>query len=147
MSIQQEVEKFALQNFAILQSDYNFKPPRVKRESWITTVDFMRDDIAVELEIDWREFDVFLLIVRLEAGRLPKGYYISGGKKCRVYLLNLIKERQWSVDQTLVSQIRSRPAHPRVREAGDLKAKVANYLELLLSCISQILAEGKRLFE
>lgn len=147
MSVQQEVERFALQNFAILQSDYNFKPPRIRREGWITTVDFIRDNIAVELEIDWREFEVFLLIVRLEAGRIPKGYYISGGKKRRVYLLGLIEERQWSVDRTLVSQIRSKPKDPRVREVNALRAKIANYLKLLLSCISQILAEGERLFE
>jgi hypothetical protein len=147
MSVQQEIEEFALQSFAVLQSDYNFRPPRVRREGWITWIDFFRDNIAVEVEIDWREFDVFLLIVRPEAGKLPKGYYTSGGKKCRVHLLTLIKERRWSIDQTLVSQIRSGPTESHARELSHLKVKLANYREILLSHIGQILAEGEKLFE
>lgn len=148
MSVQQEVEEFALQSFAVLQSDYHFKPPRIRREGWITWIDFIRDDIAVELEIDWREFDVFLLIVRLDGGKLPpKGRYICDGKKCRIYLLNLIEEKQWVVDRAIVSRIRSRPSDPHIREAGYLKAQIANYLELLLSCISRIFAERSNLFE
>jgi hypothetical protein len=147
MLIQQEIEEFALQSFSILQSDYNFRPPRVRRESWITWIDFFKDNIAVEVEIDWRDFGIDLFLVRLEAGRLPKGLYRSGGKQCRVHLLTLIREKQWSVDQTIVSQIRFGPADPRVREVGHLKVQLCNYRKLLLSCMSQILAEGENLFE
>ncbi len=142
MFTQQEVEHFVIQKFAVLQSEYNFKPPKVKKEGWITRIDFIKGDIAIEVELDWREFDVFLLIVRLEAGKLPQGYYISDGKRCRQHLLTLIKEKRWPVDQALVSQIRSRArTDPRKRETGELKTRIASYQVLLLSCLSRILAE------
>ncbi len=147
MSVHQEVESFALQQFVILQSNYGFSPPQVRRKGWITWIDSIRGEIAVELEIDWREFDVFLLIVRAETGRLPKGYYISDGKRCRVHLLNLLREKEWGVDHVLVSQVRSGSSDPRRRDAASLQSKTAVYFRLLLSCINQILAEGERLFE
>ncbi len=146
MSIREEIEHFALQKFTVLQNRYSFTPPKVNRESWITRVYSVWGGLAVELEIDWREFDVFLLIVRLEAGRLPKGYYVSSSGKCRVHLINFIERKGWPVDQALVSRIRSILPDPRRREAADLQAKIDSYFELLLSCIDQILAEGDNLF-
>ncbi len=147
MSIQEEIEYFALQKLGVLQDRYNFTAPKVKREGWLTRVYSTWKGLAVELEIDWREFDVFLLIVRLEKGRLPKGYYVFSGRECRVHLINLIERKGWTIDQTLISRIHSILLDPRRREATDLQTKIDNYFELLLSCIDQILVGSYTLFK
>ncbi len=147
MSIHEEIENFTLQKFGVFQDRYNFTAPKVKREGWLTRVYSTWKGLAVELEIDWREFDVFLLIVRLEKGRLPKGYCVSSGRECRVHLINLIERKGWSVNQTLISRIRSISLDPRRREATDLQAKIDSYFELLLFCIDQILVGSDDLFK
>lgn len=142
MSTREEIEQFGLQVFAFLQNEYGFNLPKVRKEAWVTRIDFIGEKIAIELEIDWREVDVFLLIVQLEAGKLPKGYYVSNGKKCRVHLLTLVQEKKWAVDQAIISQIRSQQAH----SVNELIPKIEAYSELLYSCLTEILAEGEALF-
>jgi len=143
MSIREEIEQLSLQAFTFLQKEYGFKPPKIRRETWMTRMDFIYGKIAIELEIDWRESDVFLLIVRLEGGNLPKGYYVSGGKRTRVHLLTIIERKSWPVDQSLISQIRSH----RGRSASELTSKVEAYSKLLRFCLAQLLAAGDTLFE
>jgi hypothetical protein len=59
---------------------YGFSTPLVKSEDWSTTITLMLTRIALEIEMDWRDFDIFVLIVRLENGNLPCGYYVSNGR-------------------------------------------------------------------
>lgn len=70
MSEQVEIEKWVINQFAELTS-YGFSEPIIKREDWSTVIDWLGTGIALEIELDWREFDVFFLIVRLEGGQLP----------------------------------------------------------------------------
>lgn len=147
MSVQQEIEHFIVQEFAVLQSKYGFQPPTFKRQGWITSIDLANDGIAIEVEVDWREFDVFLLVVRLEAGQLPRGYYVSNGKRCRIHLLTLIEERHWPVDQGLISRVRRQVgADTRERRVEDLMNRIVDYRAILLSCLDKILAEKEGIF-
>lgn len=147
MSVEQRFTQYVLCELAVLVNEHEFRPPTISVD-WITRIDFLRDSIAIEVEIDWRELDVFFLVVRLEDGRLPEGYYVSRGRRSRVHLLNLIVERKWAVDHELVSRIRMRnKVDPRKRDIECLKAQVLDQRALLLSCIDQILAENVGLFD
>jgi hypothetical protein len=85
MTLQQSVEAAAVDKFGFLVSRYRFQPPSIEREWYKTSVCYLTEDTGVEIELDWVDSDVFLLLVRLEGGRLPKGYYVSGGRECRVH--------------------------------------------------------------
>lgn len=145
--MRQEVENFIIQQFGILQNQYGFDAPEIRRNSWTTRIDFKKGDIAIELEIDWREFEVFLLIVRLESGEMPKGYYMSGGKKCRLHFLTLARKRGWPIHKSPHAQPRTGMSSARNREINYLKSRITDYLDMLLSCIDLLLVEGRKLFD
>lgn len=53
---------------------------------------FVLPDYFIEVEIDWREQAVFTLLGRLQAGKIPDGYYTdSSGKRCRWHLAQLLE--------------------------------------------------------
>jgi hypothetical protein len=93
MSERKELTSFALAEFKPLVDEYGFKDPSIANEGWMTRIDYLGSNLGIELELDWRDFAFFVLVVRLENGRLPGGYYVSNGKKCRKHLLSLLDER------------------------------------------------------
>jgi len=147
MSEQAEIESWLKSQFAEL-ADYGFSEPVVKREDWNTVVDWLGTDIALELELDWREFDVFLLVVRLEDNQLPQGYYVSNGKPCRFHLQKVIKEKGWSVplDEMRVISTNGKRGHSQKPSVDSLKKRVLAYKAVLKSCIDQLLADGRTIF-
>lgn len=85
-----EVTEEAIKSFAFLKSEYGFTGPSICEESWKTSVAFLGETIGIELELDFRDMGVFVLVVRLENGNLPGGYYVSEGKKVRLHLEKFI---------------------------------------------------------
>lgn len=147
MYVQEPLEQLVVHEMAFLERDYGFRLAQTETEGWITRVDYLRDEIAIEVEVDSRETDLFLLLVHLDEGRLPNGYYVCNGKRCRIHLLTLIEMMRWPVDPTLVQHIRALAKKGlRERRREDLEAKLADYRDLLVSCIDRILAENGRLF-
>lgn len=140
-----ELERYTTEQFAFLEKDHGFRPPQISRDPY-TVFDYLREPIAVELQIDWREGWVFVLIVRLEGGQLPKGYYMSEGRKVRVHLLNTVRERKWGVDQKLLSRLRAE-AKVRAESIEDFEAKVVDARMLVEACIDRILEENVALFQ
>ncbi len=54
-------------------------------------VTFLMPGFFIEVEIDWREQAVFALLGKLEAGKIPNGYYTdSSGRRCRWHLAQLL---------------------------------------------------------
>ncbi len=92
MSEKEEIEEWVIDQFSKLEN-YGLSRPVIKRDDWTTSVDWLGADIAIEIELDWREFDAFVLVVRLENRQLPQGYYVSNGKPCRFHLQKVIQER------------------------------------------------------
>ena len=143
---QQELERFVAEQFAFLV-ERGFRAPTVAKEGWITRVDFVYDSIASEVEVHWRELDIFVLLVRLEAGRLPQGYYVSRGRRSRVHLLTLVAERKWPADSQVVSRLHaSAPAGARKSNIADLEDKISAYRALVLQCLERIVEESEYLF-
>ena len=96
MSEQEELTSFALSEFQPLVDEHGFKNPLVSNEDWMTRIDYLSSNLGIELELDWRDFAFFVLVVRLDNGKLPNGYYVSNGRKCRKHLLSVLNERDLS---------------------------------------------------
>lgn len=147
MSEQAEVENWVTEQFAEL-SGYGFSGPVVRRDDWSSVIGWFGLDIAIELELDWRELEIFVLIVRLDDGQLPQGYYIANGKPCRFHLQRVVKEKGWfhaSDEMELISTIGKRESS-RKPSMENLKKRVLAYKAVLISCMDQLLAEGRAVF-
>lgn len=148
MSFQNDLVEFAKQEYSFLCNEYGFNQPIISKEGYSTTLDFLEKNLAIELEFEWREFCVFLLVVRLTNNDLPTGHYIYLGKRVRLPLIQLIEERSWQVDKNLIVQIKQIGHKKRINlSPDDLKAQVSLYNKLLRSCINKILEEGVKIFD
>src|SRR3990170_7712197 len=91
----EKITKLIQDEFHSLSDNHDFGFPVVVNGRWGTQIEFLSADIEIEIEIDWRESQAHVLIVRLEGGRLPKGYYVSNGRVCRKHLVNIARELGW----------------------------------------------------
>ncbi|MBC6458888.1 hypothetical protein [Actinomadura sp. HBU206391] len=51
-----------------------------------TVLAYVRPEITLELELDWREETAFMLVCRTVGGRPPPGYYRHDGRLMRMHL-------------------------------------------------------------
>jgi len=138
MSQQKEITAFVLDEFSELVSRWGFQSPKVSEEDWMTRIDYIKGDLAFEIELDWRDFDLFVLLVRLENGQLPSGYYVSNGRKCRKHLNNVIREQRWG--QVLPAPLR------KTRDVADIKDTAAQAKRAFLEHLERIAQAGDALF-
>lgn len=139
MSQQEDLLNRVLAAFADLAQHKGFKQPAVSKEDWMTRVDYLHEDIAIELELDWRDFDIFTLIVRLENGALPNGYYVSNGKKCRKHLTNIYTEQGWAKPSSKVSQ-------GGKRTEADFRRAIETSKDLVMERLPDLLGKRETLF-
>ncbi len=129
---------------------FGFSEPVISHEDWSTTVTFMLSNIALEVEIDWRDFDIFILIVRLENGALPNGYYVSEGMPCRYHLQKVITDRKWSVDQNalaMISQGKKGKRQNSKQSEDAMLDRFCVYKKVLDSCIDKLVDENEMIFK
>jgi hypothetical protein len=69
-----EGESLVLHTFAFLQEEWGFSHPILAQNPWSTTIAYLSKEIGTEIELDWHDLDVFILVARLDEGKLPKGY-------------------------------------------------------------------------
>jgi hypothetical protein len=109
----------------------------------------MLTDIALEIEIDWRDFDLFVFIVRLENGNLPSGYYVSEGRPCRYHLQKVIADKKWGVDQEALAMIspgnKGKRQSTKRTENGMLD-RFRAYKKVLDSCVKNMVQDGETIF-
>lgn len=142
MSQLKEIEDFALSEFGILLVEHGYSAAEFARDDVKTRIEFFKNDIAVEIELDWRDFIAFVLLVRLKDGKLPNGYYVAEGKKCRKHLGKVVQEQGWKTPPgPRFDRRQSRP-----RNAADLKGVLLQYKEQLAACISDLDSVGVSIF-
>lgn len=84
-------------------------------DGWNYTLSYLACDqgIAIEFEIDYQDFDVFVLITILEDGKLPNGYYMNRGKRVSVHIEQLLEDgKVYSGDWRTISEIRKESKVP-----------------------------------
>ena len=131
-----DLVQFATHTFAFLHEEYSFALPTIDDDDWsATNVGFLSKDIAVEVTLDWRERDVFVLLVRLEKGEMPeRGYVSSSGKVIRIHALGVVEREECTADQAV--QARSRIL---AREKKRLEQRTVEFMKSQLEDNSQLL--------
>jgi hypothetical protein len=104
MGDQKQIEISVEERFSFL-SESGFTQIKVKRSSLITTISFLTEKIGIQIEIDWRERGVFVLLAKLDEGELPKGYYASMGQTVRISLVDYLKKLKKSGTEIDIPQI------------------------------------------
>jgi hypothetical protein len=123
--------------FSELIKKWYFEGPLIIKEDWMTRILFSHVDIGFELELDWHENSAFGLVVRLENGKPPSGYYVSNGKRCRKHLQNVAHELGWRNE-----------VHPRGSKKFDrsMKTDIAALAHLLIPNTEDLLSRGASIF-
>lgn len=81
----------ALEQFLFLEEKKGFATPIIKKDIWITTLTYLKNEIGIELELDFRDLDFFVLLVKVNNGELINGYYVSDdGEKIRIHLEEIV---------------------------------------------------------
>jgi hypothetical protein len=127
----------AAEAFSELVKKWHFNGPLVIKEDWMTRILFSHVDIGFELELDWRENSAFGLVVRLEDGKPPSGYYLSNGRRCRKHLQNIARDLGWRND-----------VRPRGNKKFNqsMKADITALAHLLFPNIEDLLSRGASVF-
>ena len=139
MSQQKEITEFVLNEFSELVTRWGFQPPKVTEEEWMTRIDYLKGDLGFEIELDSRDFDLFALLVRLENGHLPEGYYVPSGRKCRKHLNNVIREQRWAY-------VPPQAPSSGIRTVAEIKQIADEAKHALLAHLDRIIRAGDTLF-
>lgn len=137
-----EIEDFAHREFGALLVEYGYSAATIQRDDVKTRIEFLKINIAIEIELDWRDFIAFVLLVRLKDGKLPNGYYVAEGKKCRKHLGEVIQEQGWKTPPgPSFYHKQSKP-----KNAADLKGLLLQYKEQLAACLNGLESVGDSIF-
>lgn len=140
------VEKLALDKFSFLENQMGLSKPKISRETWKTRISYLGKETGFDIELDWRELDVFVLIVRLEEGKLPKGYYVSQGRKSRVIIEQVLKE-SFNVNLEEMNKINQSIKKSKQRSIETMVKRLNEYKNLLLNYSQILLSYGTQIFD
>jgi hypothetical protein len=89
------------ESFSYLISDYGFSEPVATDGSWKTTFLYVKDQIGIEIELNYRDMDTFIFMSKLDNGELPKN-----GNSVRRQLEEIIevKPSRSNGDSTTIEQ-------------------------------------------
>lgn len=116
-------------------------------DDWNYTLSYLARDkgVAIEFEIDYRDFDVFVLITILEAGKLPDGYYMNRGNRGRVHIEQLHEDgKVCSGDWNTMSAIRK---ELKVPNEYKLISLITAYSKLLQEAANDIQKLNSKLIQ
>lgn len=146
MQIKSEVELFVRDKFYFLENELKLSKPLINNDGWKTKFDYLGEELAIEVEVDWRDLDIFVLIVRLDNGKLPGGYYISGGKKVRVHIEKILNQ-EFGVNSNEIKAMFKENKQKELKNKECLEGKIIKYQNLLSKFGEKILEKGAIIFD
>ncbi|MEN0061360.1 MAG: hypothetical protein AAGA48_04370 [Myxococcota bacterium] len=136
MGQREELLEQTIRLFEPLVERHGFRPPTVATVGRSTHLDYLSTELGVEIEFDWREFQAFVLLVRLEGGELPDGYYVANGRTVRKHLKEVFRKRAWA----MVDWGSRQPSEE------DIIGYLTDVRDMLLPRIRELLELGETLF-
>jgi hypothetical protein len=82
-----EIIEAARRSFAFLPTS---RPPELDESTDRSVLVYSLADVILEVEFDWREGAVFVLVARPENGGRPGGYYMHEGQRVRRQLTDVL---------------------------------------------------------
>jgi hypothetical protein len=142
-----KIESLVLERFSFLHVEKEYKKPQLIHNTTNTTVSYLSKEIGIEIELDWRDLNVFVLITKLEKGELPKGYYVSHGKKCRLHIEEILKNKLNIDSAGNSNSIKSKNKKGKAFGEEHMIEKVIAYQQLVKNHIGDIPRLSKILFD
>jgi hypothetical protein len=146
MSGTKEIESLVLDKFSFLQDEFGLDKPILNRDTWNTTVSYLSKEIGIEIELDWRDLDVFVLITKLDGGRLPKGYYVFNGETCRVHLEEVL-QKNLNVRKNKIQEVIGSFKKKQKKNQQNMVTRISAYQQLLNNHVGAICSAGRSLFK
>jgi hypothetical protein len=144
-----DIENLAMERFSFLKG-YGFHEPLLRPNNWQSRISYLADNIGIDVELDWRDMWVFVLIVRLESGKLPNGYYVSetDGKICRIHLQKALynlgyRDEQINAERCYKKQKKKKQKSPSVE---GMQAQLESDSNLLKKTIDLIVSKQESIF-
>lgn len=128
------LEANVLKTFRFLVTDFGMSQPLIKEAGSLIVVAYLGNTVGFEVELDVREQQIYMLVVHLNNGRLPKGYYREADRTVRIHLEKLLKF-YYGMDV------------PNQNAGETPEGQMNHYAKLLRKYGSQLLEQGERLFE
>ena len=92
-----EIEAHARSVFGFLEDPLVETTNTLERESHRSLLSYVVGDVFVEIELDWRESAVFILVGEAVDGHRPSGYYVDGaGRRVRWHLSAALQEGDYA---------------------------------------------------
>lgn len=145
MADTKEIESLVLDKFAFLQDGFGLGNPILDRDASHTTISYLSKEIGIEIELDWHDLDVFILITKLDEGKLPKGYYVYNGKVCRVHLEEMLHNKLNISRNEIQLVIGKNKKQNRSKQA--MVIRINAYQQLLHNHFGAICSAGGNLFK
>lgn len=140
-----KIEEYVNKRLTFL-AKYGFSRVLIARSAWSTVISCLSDKMAIEIELDWRELDVFVLVTALSNGKLPNGYYVSEGKPCRIHIEKVLTVGCNINYDDIRKLIKKQPARSE-RDELTMKTHIDSYMQLIEQYIPVIQKCSIHLFE
>ncbi|MCM3718528.1 hypothetical protein [Fictibacillus phosphorivorans] len=90
------------ESFSYLVNDFGFSEPVATDGSWKTTFLYINDHMGIEVELNYKDMDAFIYIMKLESGKLPK----KGEEPVKSHMEDLlnVQRTKSNGDQTTIEQ-------------------------------------------
>ncbi|MBY6037231.1 hypothetical protein KUV80_11225 [Fictibacillus nanhaiensis] len=116
------------ESFSYLINEYGFSEPVATDGSWKTTFFYEKSDIAIEIELNYREMDAFVYMIKLENGKLPNDH--ESARKMLEVLIN-------------VEPVKSNGDHTTIQQ---FEKGITNKSTLLKNNLNEILKTREKVF-
>ncbi len=145
-SSHRKIGKYILEEFNFLQEEFGFKEPVIDSHSMFDSYSYQGEGFEIEIVIEWRDWWVTILFVKLGECRTSPDYYKWKGKSYRVYLEDVVNTLPIEGKEQFFEEIRSlnkkkERTYENITEWLDLLKR------LLRHSIERILLEGTIFFE
>ena len=104
-SHQREIEDRAREAFGFLEQTAGTMA-KLKTEAGRTLLSYLLPSLFVEIELDWRELTVFVLVGDPVEGEFPSGYYVDNtGRRVRWHLAAVLEEGGYANDAANLKKV------------------------------------------
>lgn len=141
--MKKEIEEAIDAKFDFLTKKWMLSKPLINREKWSTTVSYIGENIALELEIDWRDIGFSVLVTKLINGNLPGGYYVFNGETVRIPLFKVFEGQN---QPETINEIKGIIKKNKNNDPQYLYSLINKYKELIYSFGENLINLSEKMF-
>jgi len=143
------IQNFAIAEFLFLETEQSLSKPIIEKNNWFATnIYYLAPEIGFQIQLDWHEFKVFVLVVLLDEGKIPSGYYVHQGRKIRVHLGEVLKKYLNVQDKKLGAKKEKRSKNKQpVDSEKAIKQEIVECADILRKYCKEIINLKGRVFD